>query len=78
MQVAYSGDMLPWGQLHLPMLDRPAGDGPHQQRWRLWRQDDHGNEFPMALFTDRAAAAAECARYNAQPHHQHYWVAEER
>lgn len=32
----------------------------------------------MALFTDRADADAECARYNAQPHHQHYWVAEER
>lgn len=45
--------------------------------WRLWRQDDHGNEFAMALFADREQAAAECRRYNAQPHHQHYWVAEE-
>lgn len=31
----------------------------------------------MALFTDRAEADAECERYNALPHHQHYWVAEE-
>lgn len=52
-------------------------DDSHERGWRLWRQDDHGTEFPMALFTDRAVADAECARYNAQPHHQHYWVAEE-
>lgn len=60
------------------MLDRPAGDDPHEQCWRLWRQDDHGNECAMALFTDRAAADPECERYNAQPHHQHYRVAGER
>ncbi len=54
------------------------GDDFREGGWRLWRQDDHGNEFPMALFTDRGVAEAECARYNAQPHHQHYWVAEER
>lgn len=45
------------------------------ERWRLWRQDDHGNAFPMALFESRAGADAECARYSALPHHQHYWVA---
>ncbi len=44
-------------------------------RWRLWRQDDHGNAFPMAVFTSREEADAECVRYNALPHHQHYWVA---
>ncbi len=54
------------------------GDDSQERGWRLWRQDDHGNAYPMALFVDRAAAEAECARYNAQPHHQHYWVAEER
>ncbi len=44
-------------------------------RWRLWRQDDHGNEFPVAVFSSRDEADAECARYNAKPHHQHFWVA---
>lgn len=44
-------------------------------RWRLWRQDDHGNTFPMAVFATREEADAECARYSALPHHQHYWVA---
>ncbi len=43
-------------------------------RWRLWRQDDHGNEFPVAVFSSRYEADAECARYSALPHHQHYWV----
>ncbi len=42
-------------------------------RWRLWRQDDHGNEFPVAVFSSRYEADA--ARYSALPHHQHYWVA---
>ncbi len=61
------------------VTERPTnGDDSHERGWRLWRQDDHGNEFPMSLFADRAEADAECARYNAQPHHQHYWVAEER
>ncbi len=41
--------------------------------WRVWRQDDHGNEFPVAVFSSRYEADA--ARYSALPHHQHYWVA---
>jgi hypothetical protein len=43
-------------------------------RWRLWRQDDHGNEFPVAVFSSRDEADAECVRFSALPHHQHYWV----
>lgn len=43
--------------------------------FQLWRQDDHGNEFLIATFTEREKADAECARYAALPHHQHYWVA---
>ncbi|WP_354699032.1 hypothetical protein DSM112329_04736 [Paraconexibacter sp. AEG42_29] len=51
-----------------PGRAEPAGP------WRLWRQDDHGNAVPMASFTDRDEADRACARYNAQGHHQHYWV----
>lgn len=43
--------------------------------WRVWRQDYHGNEFPVATFKSREEADAACVRYSAQPHHQHYWVA---
>jgi len=42
--------------------------------WRLWRQDDHGNEVVVADFATRAEAEAACAEYEARGHHQHYWV----
>ena len=44
--------------------------------WELWRQDDHGNEFLVRAFGDRAAADAERDVFEARGHHQHYWVAE--
>ncbi len=42
--------------------------------WELWRQDDPGNVFLMATFRTEEEANAECARYEAKGHHQHYWV----
>ena len=44
-------------------------------RWRVSRQDDHGNAFSMAAFASRDEADAECVRFSALPHRQHYWVA---
>ncbi len=55
-----------------------SDDPQRPARWRLWRQDDHGNAFPMARFDDPDLADAACRRYNAQGHHQHYWVEQER
>lgn len=42
--------------------------------WRLWRQDDHGNEAVVADFATRAEAEAARDGYEAKGHHQHYWV----
>ena len=42
--------------------------------WRLWRQDDHGNEVVVADFAMRAEAEAAREEYEARGHHQHYWV----
>ena len=44
--------------------------------WELWRQDDHGNEFLVRAFGDRAAAHAGRDAFEARGHHQHYWVVE--
>ena len=43
-------------------------------RWRLWRQDDHGNRFIVRDFTIRKDAEEACGRFNAGIHHQHYWL----
>ena len=43
--------------------------------WRLWRQDDHGNEVPIRDFADKGDAEAACQRFNDGMHHQTYWVA---
>ena len=43
-------------------------------QWELWRQDDHGNEFLVRAFDDRASAEAARDEYRARGHHQHYWV----
>lgn len=45
-------------------------------RWRLWRQDDHGNEVLVRDFDDRAAAERARDEFVARGHHQHYWVEE--
>jgi hypothetical protein len=42
--------------------------------WELWRQDDHGNEFLIQRFDDRASAEAARDEFIARGHHQHYWV----
>ncbi len=42
--------------------------------WRLWRQDDHGNEVVVADFETRAEAEAAREEYEEKGHHQHYWV----
>lgn len=44
------------------------------ERWELWRQDDHGNEFFVAAFDDRESAELERDRFERRGHHQHYWV----
>ena len=44
--------------------------------WELWRQDDHGNEFLVREFGDRAGAEAAREEYAARGHHQHYRVTE--
>lgn len=51
-----------------------ADAAPSPASWRLWRQDDHGNEAVVADFATRAEAEAACAEYEAKGHHQHYWV----
>ena len=42
--------------------------------WQLWRQDEHGNEFLIADFDDRARAESARDEFIARGHHQHYWV----
>lgn len=42
--------------------------------WQLWRQDDHGNEFLMREFAERAEAERARDAFAARGHHQHYWV----
>jgi hypothetical protein len=54
-------------------------DGPRRSAsfgdvWQLWRQDDHGNEFLVAEFTDRESAERARDEFVARGHHQHYWV----
>ena len=43
--------------------------------WHLWRQDDNGNRFHIAVFATQAAAEAERRRFEALAHKQIYWVA---
>jgi len=42
--------------------------------FQLWRQDDHGNEFLIRAYPDRAAAERARDELDARGHHQHYWV----
>jgi pyridoxine kinase len=45
-----------------------------QDRWRVMRQDDNGNEFLVGAHDSRAEADAEAARLEARGHKQTYWV----
>lgn len=47
-------------------------------RWLLWRQDDHGNRFEVAVFDTKAEAERERERYERRGHKQMYWVMERR
>ncbi|GGN72160.1 hypothetical protein GCM10010112_40150 [Actinoplanes lobatus] len=44
-------------------------------RWVVWRQDDNGNRFVVARFTDRAEAEELAAEMESRGHKQLYWVA---
>lgn len=43
-------------------------------RWALWRLDDNGNRFLMAVFADRARAEAAALAYAGRGHKQTYYV----
>ena len=42
--------------------------------FELWRQDDNGNEFPIATFSSFEDAEKERLDFEARGHKQHYWV----
>ncbi len=44
------------------------------QGWALWRLDDNGNRFVMAIFATRERAEAAARDYTARDHKQVYWV----
>lgn len=44
--------------------------------FQLWRQDDHGNQFLIREYAERAEAERARDELDARGHHQHYWVAE--
>ena len=47
---------------------------PVRDAWQLWRQDDHGTEFLVREFAERAEAERVRDEFVARKHHQHYWV----
>jgi hypothetical protein len=49
---------------------RPGGGGT----WRLVREDDNGNRFPVAAFPTREEAEQARERYEARGHKQFYWI----
>lgn len=42
--------------------------------WRVYRQDDNGNVFPVASGLCRAQAQSLVAHYERLGHKQHYWM----
>jgi hypothetical protein len=45
------------------------------QQWRLWRQDDAGNPFPMdALYDSPEAADVARDEFTTRAHKQYYYV----
>jgi hypothetical protein len=45
-------------------------------RWELWRQDDNGNRYLVAVHDDRAAAERQLATLDTGLHKQTYWISE--
>ena len=43
-------------------------------RWALWRLDDNGNRFVVAVFANRDEAEAAARAFEAHGHKQTYWV----
>lgn len=43
-------------------------------RWVLWRLDDNGNRFVVAVFARRDEAEAAARAFEAHGHKQAYWV----
>ena len=46
---------------------------PGEAKWRVLRQDDHGNRFVVADGLRRAEAEARLAELTARAHKQTYW-----
>lgn len=49
----------------------PAAETP---RWALWRLDDNGNRFLVAVFACRDEAEAAARAFAVHGHKQTYWV----
>jgi len=50
-----------------PMVDAP-------KRWRLLRQDDHGNRYEVDAYTSRCRAGAIATSFEERGHKQTYWI----
>lgn len=44
--------------------------------WQLWRQDDNGNRFLVAVLESRRAAELRMEKLTRHPHKQVYWIQE--
>lgn len=44
--------------------------------YELWRQDDNGNRFLIAVYDDRDSADKRLAGLAGNPHKQMYWITE--
>ncbi|WNG42339.1 hypothetical protein F0U61_37060 [Archangium violaceum] len=44
------------------------------ESWTVWRQDDHGNRFPMDVLATERTARCLANLYEARAHKQSYWV----
>ena len=44
------------------------------ERWVLWRLDDNGNRFVIAVFANRDEAETTARAFEAHGHKQTYWV----
>lgn len=42
--------------------------------WQLWRQDDNGNRFPVAVFTCKQQAEERIRELTRCQHKQLYWI----
>jgi len=44
--------------------------------WQLWRQDDNGNRFLVAVYPTRELAELRLAELTRGKHKQTYWISE--